>query len=137
MKNITTVLILFFATAFVSSAQSYNHEQLSRALKLKDIPKKISEYTASNGQVFKVGETLTFGTPMNENNVFAHIYGLDALGTATSFGIRDKGWEVNNIDSVIIAERPKIMPYVELMKKNISDILNVDENVIGIKATTN
>ena len=97
MKNITTVLILFFVTAFVSSAQSYNHEQLSRALKLKDIPKKISEYTASNGQVFKVGETLTFGTPMNENNVFAHIYGLDALGTATSFGIRDKGWEAEII----------------------------------------
>ena len=31
--------------------------------------------------------------------------------------IRTKGWEVNNIDSVIVAERPKIKPYVELMKK--------------------
>ena len=51
--------------------------------------------------------------------------------------IRNEGWEINNIDSVIIAERPKIMPHVEIMKKNISEILNIDENLIGIKATTN
>jgi len=51
--------------------------------------------------------------------------------------IREKGWEVNNIDSVIIAERPKIKPHIELMKNNISEILNIDENLIGIKATTN
>ncbi len=51
--------------------------------------------------------------------------------------IRKEGWEVNNIDSVIVAERPKIMPHIHLMKKNISEILNIDENLIGIKATTN
>ena len=51
--------------------------------------------------------------------------------------IRKEGWEVNNIDSVIVAERPKIKPYVEVMKKNISEILHIDENLIGIKATTN
>ena len=51
--------------------------------------------------------------------------------------IRDKGWEVNNIDSVIVAERPKINPYVELMKKNISSTLQIDDSFIGIKATTN
>ena len=51
--------------------------------------------------------------------------------------IRKEGWDVNNIDSVIVAERPKIMPHINLMKKNISNILDVDENLIGIKATTN
>ena len=51
--------------------------------------------------------------------------------------IRKDGWEINNIDSVLIAERPKILPHVMLMKKNISEILNIDENLIGIKATTN
>jgi len=51
--------------------------------------------------------------------------------------IRGKGWEVNNIDSVIVAERPKINPYVELMKKNISEVLKIDLDLIGIKATTN
>ena len=51
--------------------------------------------------------------------------------------IRKEGWEINNIDSVIIAERPKIKPDVERMKKNISDILLIDNDLIGIKATTN
>ena len=51
--------------------------------------------------------------------------------------IRQNGWEINNIDSVLVAERPKIMQYIKLMKKNISEILNIDENLIGIKATTN
>lgn len=31
--------------------------------------------------------------------------------------IRKEGWEVNNIDSVVVAERPKLKPYLELMKK--------------------
>ena len=51
--------------------------------------------------------------------------------------IREEGWEVNNIDSVIVAERPKINPHVQFMKKNFSEILHIDENLIGIKATTN
>tara|TARA_B100000886_G_scaffold42576_1_gene26114 strand:- start:83 stop:583 length:501 start_codon:yes stop_codon:yes gene_type:complete len=51
--------------------------------------------------------------------------------------IRKKGYEIINIDSVIVAERPKFKPYIESMKKNISEILNIDENLIGIKATTN
>ena len=51
--------------------------------------------------------------------------------------IRDKGWEVNNIDSIIVAERPKIKSYVELMKENISTTLKIDSDYIGIKATTN
>ena len=51
--------------------------------------------------------------------------------------IRKEGWDVNNIDSVIVAERPKIKPHIEMMKKNISQTLQVDHNLIGIKATTN
>ena len=51
--------------------------------------------------------------------------------------IRKQGWEVNNIDSVIVAERPKIKPYVELMKENISKTLGIDNSLVGIKATTN
>ena len=51
--------------------------------------------------------------------------------------VRREGWEINNIDSVIVAERPKIKPHVELMKENISNILQIDNSLIGIKATTN
>ena len=51
--------------------------------------------------------------------------------------IRKEGWEINNIDSVVVAERPKIKPYLERMKKNIANTLQIDESFIGIKATTN
>ena len=51
--------------------------------------------------------------------------------------IRNEGWDVNNIDSVLVAERPKIKPYVDLMKENISNVLGIDISLIGIKATTN
>ncbi len=51
--------------------------------------------------------------------------------------VRKKGWEVNNIDSVIIAESPKLSPHIDLIKENISKSLNVKSELIGIKATTN
>ena len=51
--------------------------------------------------------------------------------------IRKEGWEVNNIDSVIVAERPKIKPHVQLIKNNISNTLQINGSFIGIKATTN
>ena len=51
--------------------------------------------------------------------------------------VKNKGWEIINIDSVIVAERPKFKPYIELMKNNISKITEIDKDLIGIKATTN
>ena len=61
---------------------------------------------------------------------------LVLLSEVNNIIIRE-GWEVNNIDSVIIAERPKIKPFVESIKKNIANILKIDVNLIGVKATTN
>ena len=51
--------------------------------------------------------------------------------------IRDKGWLINNIDSVIVAERPKFLPHIDSMKDNISRVINLEKDLIGIKATTN
>ena len=51
--------------------------------------------------------------------------------------IRKEGWEINNIDNVVVAERPKLKPYLEQMKKNIANTLQIDDSLIGIKATTN
>jgi len=51
--------------------------------------------------------------------------------------IKDKGWSINNLDSVIVAEQPKLKPYINNMKKNISETLFIDQDLIGIKATTN
>ena len=51
--------------------------------------------------------------------------------------IRNKGWAINNLDSVIVAERPKFLPHINEMKENISTVMNLDKELIGIKATTN
>lgn len=50
--------------------------------------------------------------------------------------IADKGYAVNNIDATIIAQRPKMLPHIELMRKNIAEALNLDIDRINIKATT-
>ncbi len=51
--------------------------------------------------------------------------------------VRRKGWEIVNIDSVIIAEEPKLSPYIPQMKKNIAPVLKSGVEKISIKATTN
>ena len=51
--------------------------------------------------------------------------------------VNNKGWLINNIDSVIIAERPKFRPHIDLMKEKISKVISLEKDLIGIKATTN
>ncbi|MCX7796775.1 MAG: 2-C-methyl-D-erythritol 2,4-cyclodiphosphate synthase [bacterium] len=48
-----------------------------------------------------------------------------------------KEYTIINIDSVIIAEKPKISPYVDMMKERLASILEINPRAIGIKATTN
>jgi len=50
--------------------------------------------------------------------------------------IRKSGWGVNNIDSTVILERPKIAKYVDAMRQRIGKALNVSPQLISIKATT-
>jgi 2-C-methyl-D-erythritol 2,4-cyclodiphosphate synthase len=51
--------------------------------------------------------------------------------------IRDRGWQIGNIDSVIVAERPKLKPHIEKMRDRLSSVLKLQPDQIGIKATTN
>jgi 2-C-methyl-D-erythritol 2,4-cyclodiphosphate synthase len=51
--------------------------------------------------------------------------------------ILDKGWKIGNIDSVVVAERPKLKPHIEKMRDKISSVLQLEPTQIGIKATTN
>lgn len=50
--------------------------------------------------------------------------------------IASKGYTIGNIDSTIIAQRPKMAPHLESMIANISKALNIEPNQINIKATT-
>jgi 2-C-methyl-D-erythritol 2,4-cyclodiphosphate synthase len=51
--------------------------------------------------------------------------------------IRAKGWQIGNLDSVIVAERPKIKPHIAGMRQRLAETLQIEPERIGIKATTN
>lgn len=50
--------------------------------------------------------------------------------------IKEKGFKINNIDATIIAEKPKLNPYIPDMQSVIAEILEADTDEISIKATT-
>lgn len=50
--------------------------------------------------------------------------------------IASEGWMIENIDATIMAERPKISPYVAEIQKNLADTLSLDVGQINIKGTT-
>lgn len=45
-------------------------------------------------------------------------------------------YKINNIDSTIVAQKPKLRPYIEQMRRNIAEILEIEVNQVSIKATT-
>jgi 2-C-methyl-D-erythritol 2,4-cyclodiphosphate synthase len=51
--------------------------------------------------------------------------------------IQSQGWRIGNLDTVIVAERPKIKPHIEAMRDRLAHSLQIAPNQIGIKATTN
>ena len=50
--------------------------------------------------------------------------------------IKSKGFVLNNIDSIIIAEEPKISPYIDHMRNKIAITLNTNVDCVSVKATT-
>lgn len=50
--------------------------------------------------------------------------------------INDKGFEIINIDSTLILEKPKVSPYITAMLSKLSGALGLDPGRLGIKATT-
>lgn len=51
--------------------------------------------------------------------------------------LRGAGWRVENVDSVIVAERPPLAPYIPAMKKALAAVLGTGEDAVGVKAKTN
>jgi 2-C-methyl-D-erythritol 2,4-cyclodiphosphate synthase len=50
--------------------------------------------------------------------------------------VLNKGYSVNNVDAIIMAEAPKLAPYRKTMESNISSILRIDAECVNVKATT-
>jgi len=54
----------------------------------------------------------------------------------TNVMVREKGFSIRNIDTIIFAEAPKIGPYRNSMQKNLAAAVNLDPGCVNIKATT-
>lgn len=50
--------------------------------------------------------------------------------------LREKGYEIGNIDATICAEAPKMNPHIPAMQKTLSEIMDTDIDNVSIKATT-
>lgn len=48
----------------------------------------------------------------------------------------EKGYSVSNVDATVIAQKPKLKPYIEDMRKNIAAAMGVDTDCVSVKATT-
>ncbi|SEA23368.1 2-C-methyl-D-erythritol 2,4-cyclodiphosphate synthase [Oribacterium sp. KHPX15] len=64
--------------------------------------------------------------------------GADSIKLLKEVGniLKKEGYKVGNIDSTIIAQRPKLMTFLPEMRKNVADALGLDINQVSIKATT-
>lgn len=50
--------------------------------------------------------------------------------------LQEDGWRVNNVDVTIIAQRPKLAPFIEIMRERVAGDLGIAEDAVNIKATT-
>ncbi|MEO7991978.1 MAG: 2-C-methyl-D-erythritol 2,4-cyclodiphosphate synthase [Chryseolinea sp.] len=51
--------------------------------------------------------------------------------------VEEKGWKIGNVDCTICLEKPKVNPHIDAMKKVLAPLMNIDEDDVSIKATTN
>ncbi len=64
--------------------------------------------------------------------------GVCSLKLLTAVGeiLKEKGAAISNIDATVIAEEPKLAPYIDAMRQNIANALGLTTNDVSVKATT-
>lgn len=50
--------------------------------------------------------------------------------------IREKGYRIGNLDATVIAQKPKLMPYLPQMRKKLAEVMEIGEDRLNLKATT-
>jgi len=63
---------------------------------------------------------------INSLKLLAHIHAL----------VKERGYRVNNVDVMLMAQAPKVAPYIETMRQNIATALEIEAGRISVKATT-
>ena len=64
--------------------------------------------------------------------------GADSLKLLEACGreLREHGWRISNIDSTVVAQRPKLLPHVPQMRENIARALNIEVSQVSVKGKT-
>ena len=64
--------------------------------------------------------------------------GADSLKLLEACGkeLREQGWRISNIDSTIVAQRPKLLPHVPQMRENIARVLGLEVSQVSVKGKT-
>ncbi len=77
-----------------------------------------------------IGKHFPTGNPkykdMPGKELLSHVYNI----------LNEKGYQIQNVDSTVIMQLPKISEYITEMRNNISDVLNTDIANVSVKATT-
>ena len=50
--------------------------------------------------------------------------------------VRERGWEPVNADCTLLAQKPKVAPYVPMMRERLAEVLGIDSGAVSVKATT-
>ena len=68
----------------------------------------------------------------------ARYLGADSIGLlkAVRTVLLENSWRLSNLDATVIAQRPKLAPYIDTMRKRIADALETDLENVSVKATT-
>ena len=64
--------------------------------------------------------------------------GADSIELLKKVGemLEERMYLIENIDATVIAQKPKLLPYIDTMVKNVAEALNLEEDQVNIKATT-
>lgn len=71
----------------------------------------------------------------DNNNKYKNISSLKLLKETVKL-LSENGFEIINVDSTVIAQAPKLSPYIEKMRENISKTLGIEISRVSVKATT-
>ena len=55
---------------------------------------------------------------------------------AVTARLRQKGWQIGNIDATVLAERPKLMPHIPAMREKLAAAMQISVDAVSVKATT-
>ncbi len=64
--------------------------------------------------------------------------GADSLGLLAKVCevLKANGYKVGNVDSTVIAQKPKLAPFIDSMRKNIAEVMGIPIDCVSVKATT-